>query len=127
MTRFEKTTIEKSLEKIGKINELETFFFWCEQNKVSYLPRSEHWIIGRKNEICVPLTFEDLYEIFEKNSREFKLKKFSDMFKETFEWGCNDTAKFLYANAIYSIITENKTYKESEQDFLDYMLENDIR
>lgn len=53
-----------------------------------------------------------------------KLKKYTDLFEKTFDWGCNDTAKYLYANAIYSIISGNPNFKECEEDFLDYMLEN---
>lgn len=27
------------------------------------------------------------------------------MYEKTFEWGCNDRAKCLYANAVYSIVS----------------------
>ena len=56
-----------------------------------------------------------------------KLETFTHLFEQTFEWGCNDRAKCLYANAVYSVISANKIYEECEQDFLDYMRENGIR
>lgn len=59
-------------------------------------------------------------------NNENKLKTFSKLFEQTFEWGCNDIVKCLYANAIYSIISGNEIYRECEQDFLDYMHENGI-
>ena len=55
-----------------------------------------------------------------------KLEKFTRMFEQTFDWGCNDRAKFLYANAIYSVISGSETFKECEQEFIDYMHENKI-
>lgn len=55
-----------------------------------------------------------------------KLKYYTRLFEQTFEWGCNDRAKFLYANAIYSVISKNKIYEECEQEFLDYMRESGI-
>lgn len=56
-----------------------------------------------------------------------KLKSFTHLFEQTLEWGCNDRAKCLYANAVYSVISGKKIYKECEQEFLDYMRENGIR
>ena len=55
-----------------------------------------------------------------------KLQKFSDMYYETCEWGCNDRAKCFFANAVYSIVSGNKNFEECEQEFLDYMHENHI-
>ena len=48
------------------------------------------------------------------------------MYEKTFGWGCNDRAKCLYANAVYSIVSGKEIYKECEKDFLDYMHENGI-
>lgn len=53
-----------------------------------------------------------------------KLKKFTKLFQKTFDWGCNDRAKYLYANAVYSVISGNPTFEECEQEFLDYMIES---
>lgn len=55
-----------------------------------------------------------------------KLEKFTKMFQQTFDWGCNDRAKILYANAVYSVISGNETFEECEQEFIDYMHENKI-
>lgn len=57
---------------------------------------------------------------------EEKLKEYSRLLEQTFEWGCNDEAKALYANAIYSVISGNKIFEECEQKFLDYIHENGI-
>ena len=127
MTRDEKIMLEQSLKKIGKSDRINDLLTWCEKNLV-YRLLASGWIIG-ENEDCSSLSFNELYSIFEddyKKEREFKLNKFSEMLKETFEWGCNDRAKCLYANAIYSVITGEENYKECEQDFLDYMHENGI-
>lgn len=58
--------------------------------------------------------------------REAALKTFTRLFEQTMEWGCNDRAKCLYANAVYSIVSDNEIFKECEQEFLDYMHENGI-
>ena len=55
-----------------------------------------------------------------------RLEKYTKMYEQTFDWGCNDRANYLFANAIYSVISGNETFKECEQDFLDYMHENGI-
>ena len=55
------------------------------------------------------------------------LNKYAEMFEQTFDWGCNDRAKCLFANAVYSVISGNETFRECEQDFLDYMHENGIK
>lgn len=54
------------------------------------------------------------------------LKKYTKMYEQTFDWGCNDKAKYLYANAVYSVVSGKEIFKECEQDFLDYMHENGI-
>ena len=54
------------------------------------------------------------------------IKKYTSMYEKTFDWGCNDRAKCLYANAVYSIVSGKEIYKECEKDFLDYMHENGI-
>ena len=38
--------------------------------------------------------------------------------------GCNDTTKYLYANTVYAIISENKLIEECIEEFKDYMLKN---
>ena len=55
-----------------------------------------------------------------------KLKRYTKMFEQTHEWGCNDRAKYLFSEAIYSVISGNKIYEECEQEFIDYMNENGI-
>ena len=53
-----------------------------------------------------------------------KLNKLANLFEKTFDWGCNDTAKVLYANAVYAVISENKIFEECVDEFKEYMLEN---
>lgn len=55
-----------------------------------------------------------------------KIENFTYLFEQTLDWGCNDMAKCLYANAVYSVITGKENYKECEQEFKDYMYENGI-
>lgn len=53
-----------------------------------------------------------------------KLNKLTNLFEKTFDWGCNDRAKVLYANAVYAVISENKIFEECIDEFKEYMLEN---
>ena len=53
-----------------------------------------------------------------------KLNKLANLFEKTFDWGCNDTAKILYANAVYAVISENKIFEGCIDEFKEYMLEN---
>ena len=62
--------------------------------------------------------------IFDRLEKIDKLEKFTKMFQQTFDWGCNDHAEALYANAVYSVISGNKIFEKCEQDFIDYMHEN---
>ena len=55
-----------------------------------------------------------------------KIKELTNMYAQTLEWGCNDRAKYLYANAIHAVVSENDTYEECIQEFVDYMHENGI-
>ena len=57
---------------------------------------------------------------------EEKLKEYSRLLEKTFEWSCNDEAKAFYANAVYFVISGNKFFEKCEQEFLDYMHENEI-
>lgn len=53
-----------------------------------------------------------------------KLNRLTDLFEKTFDWGCNDKAKDLYANVLYAVIRGDKIYEEYIEEFKDYMLEN---
>ena len=55
---------------------------------------------------------------------EEELKSLANLYEKTFDWGCNDTAKILYANAVYAIISGNEIFKECIDEFKNYMLEN---
>ena len=55
---------------------------------------------------------------------EEKLNELTRLYEKTFDWGCNDTAKILYANAVYAIISGNEIFKECIDEFKNYMLEN---
>lgn len=55
-----------------------------------------------------------------------RLEKYTKMYHETFEWGCNDKASYLYAHAVYSVVSGNEIYRECEDEFLEYMYENGI-
>lgn len=53
-----------------------------------------------------------------------QLNKLTDLFEKTFDWGCNDGIRDLYANAVYAVISENEIFEECIDKFKDYMLEN---
>lgn len=53
-----------------------------------------------------------------------KLNKLANLLEKTFDWGCNDTAKVLYANAVYAVISGNKIFEECIDEFKEYILEN---
>ncbi len=55
--------------------------------------------------------------------KQSKIEKYTRLFEQTFDWGCNDTAKMLYANAVYSVISGKEIFAECEQEFLEYMAE----
>ncbi len=58
--------------------------------------------------------------------KQTKIKEFTKLYEQTFDWGCNDEAKVLFANAIYSIVSGRKNFKECEQEFLDYMADSEV-
>lgn len=78
-------------------------------------------VTEKENENINKHILEKLYEC---ENIEEELKSLTNLFKKTFEWGCNDRAKALYANAVYAVISENKTYEECIDEFKDYVLEN---
>lgn len=53
-----------------------------------------------------------------------KLNSLTNLFEKTFDWGCNDTARDLYANAVYAVVSGNEIFEECIDKFKDYMLEN---
>lgn len=55
-----------------------------------------------------------------------KLSELSRLFEQTFDWGCNDEAKALYANAVYAIISNNPAFNDCEKEFIEHMRENHI-
>lgn len=57
--------------------------------------------------------------------KQFKqIKKLTDLYETTMEWGCNDEAKALFANAIYACIyPEKKWFQECIDEFKNYLLE----
>ena len=56
--------------------------------------------------------------------KQEKLEKYSKMFESTFGWGCNDHAKYLYSLAVYSVISGKETFKECEEEFIEYIAES---
>ena len=53
-----------------------------------------------------------------------KIEDLTKLFEKTMEWGCNDRAKCLYAQAVYAIVSEDDIYEECIDEFKDYMLES---
>lgn len=53
-----------------------------------------------------------------------KLEQLTNLFEKTFDWGCNDTARDLYANAVYAVVSGNEIFKECVEQFEEHVLEN---
>lgn len=126
MKQEDKIIFEKYLKEIGEEKKIEEFFKWAE-DRVYHLTLGGWMVVGYED--FWKLHLPDVFLIFfnyEKEQRDEKLNKFSQMFEKTFGWEDNEKANFLYANTIYSIISENETHKAYEQLFLDYMNENGI-
>lgn len=58
------------------------------------------------------------------NNEYIKIQEYSKLLEKTFDWGCNDEAINLYANAVYEISTHNKAFKGAGKEFEDYILYN---
>jgi len=56
--------------------------------------------------------------------KQEKLEKYSKMLESTFDWGCNDHAKYLYSLAVYSVISGKEIFKECEEEFIEYIAES---
>ena len=54
-----------------------------------------------------------------------KIQRYSKILEKTFDWGCNDEARDLYANAVYEIATHNKAFEGAEKEFEEYVLNYD--
>ena len=53
-----------------------------------------------------------------------KLEQLTNLFEKTFDWWCNDTARDLYANAVYAVVSGNEIFKECVEQFEEHVLEN---
>ena len=60
-----------------------------------------------------------LEKLYDYENREEELKRLTNLFEKTFDWGCNDTARALYANAVYAIISGNEIFEQCIEDFED--------
>ena len=74
---------------------------------------------------------DDLYEeikalppVTPKQSMVEKIKRLSQLYEKTFEWGCNDGAKELFADAVYACLhPEDDCWQECITEFEQYMMD----
>ena len=98
-------------------NILTKFAKWIFRYIGKYHFKSENDMIERFKQETNVKNINDTYD---------KLSELSRLYEQSFNWGCNDKIKALYANAVYSIISQNKTFENCEQEFLDYIHDNHI-
>ena len=53
-----------------------------------------------------------------------KMERLSNIFEKTFDWGCNDEAQALYANAMYSCVHPDDTaFSDAIEMFEQHMID----
>lgn len=53
-----------------------------------------------------------------------QIKELTDLYETTMEWGCNDTAKALFANAIYACMhPEEEWFQHCIDEFKNHLIE----
>lgn len=111
-TTIKKTKVADVIQRYDKSEEPNRYLDIC----TKYLDSTTTGTVVFRPEDFGKIIFHS--EIEAKNKM---IENYTKMYEQTFDWGCNDKAKYLFANAIYAIVSGKEIFEECKQNFLDYM------